>query len=492
MNLQRFRSERRRASQDHDCEATPKVGEPQGHVVFALGDSSTPHAVELALECREVWSAKVSATPPTTLNVWKSVTTSTKKPSPRVRVRRWVTMETTSGILLMAAAAIALIWANSPWRAGYAALAETTIGPESLHLNLSLATWAADGLLAIFFFVVGVELKHELVAGSLRKPREAAVPVFAAVGGMLIPALLFVIIVLTLGDTSALPGWAIPTATDIAFALAILAIFGRGLPRALRTFLLTMAVVDDLLAIIIIALFYTESIDLVSLLLSLVAIALFGFVVRSRRPHWWLLVPLALIAWGFMHDAGVHATIAGVILGFTVPAKLIHGEKETRTHVFDDAVRPTSSGIALPVFAFFAAGVSLGGDESASSVVMQPVVAAIVLGLVAGKVIGVLGTTALITKVTKFRLADSIGLRDLLPIGFLTGIGFTVSLLIAELSFPDSVHTTGAKLAILIGTAAAAILAAFSLRWDSRLARKRDMNEDGIPDRDKALIEDED
>jgi len=419
------------------------------------------------------------------------VTTSVKKLSPRKRVRRWVTMETTSGILLMAAAAIALIWANSPWSEGYTALAETVVGPAALHLDLPLATWAADGLLAIFFFVVGVELKHELIAGSLRKPREAAVPVFAAVGGMLFPALLFTIVVLTMGDSSALSGWAIPTATDIAFALAVLAIFGRGLPRALRTFLLTMAVVDDLLAIVIIALFYTESIDLMSLLFSLIAIALFAFVVRSRKPVWWLLIPLAIVAWVFMHNSGVHATIAGVVLGFTVPAKVMFGEKETRTHVFDDAVRPTSSGIALPIFAFFAAGVSLVGDESVSSVIVQPVVAAIIVGLVLGKIVGVLGTTALITKVTKFRLADSIGLRDLLPIGFLTGIGFTVSLLIAELSFPDSEHTTGAKLAILIGTAVAAVFAAISLRWDSRLARKRDMNEDGIPDKNRELIDGE-
>ncbi len=194
-----------------------------------------------------------------------------------------------------------------------------------------------------------------------------------------------------------------------------------------------------------------------------------------------------------MHESGVHATIAGVMLGFTVPARVMFGEKDTRTHIFDDAVRPFSSGIALPIFAFFAAGVSFIGDESFGSVIVQPVVAAIVIGLVLGKIIGVLGTTALITKVTKFRLADSIGLRDLLPIGFLTGIGFTVSLLIAELSYSNSEHhTTGAKLAILIGTALAAVFAAISLRWDSRLARKRDMNEDGIPDKNKFLIEDED
>ncbi|MCB0887391.1 MAG: Na+/H+ antiporter NhaA, partial [Propionibacteriaceae bacterium] len=151
-------------------------------------------------------------------------------------------METTSGVLLLVAAAVALLWANSPWREAYAALSDFTVGPAALHLSLPMSAWAADGLLAVFFFVVGVELKHELVAGSLRHPREAAVPVLAAVGGMALPAVLFVAVILLAGDREALHGWAIPTATDIAFALAVLAIFGRGLPRALRTFLLTLAV----------------------------------------------------------------------------------------------------------------------------------------------------------------------------------------------------------------------------------------------------------
>ena len=395
----------------------------------------------------------------------------------RRRVNQWVTMEATSGILLLVAAAVALLWANSPWREAYAALSDFTVGPAALHLSLPMSAWAADGLLAVFFFVVGVELKHELVAGSLRHPREAAVPVLAAVG-----------------DDLAVPrpdGGAIPTATVIAFALAVLAIFGRGLPRALRTFLLTLAVVDDLLAIIVIAVFYTSAIDAVALAAAIGFVILFGLVVRSRRPRWWLLLPLALAAWGFMHASGVHATIAGVLLGFTVPARAVHGEQHVRTHDFDDAVRPFSSGIALPVFAFFSAGVSLVSGAGPAAVLGQPVVPAIVLGLVVGKLVGVLGTTAVVTRLTPLRLPDAIGLRDLLPVGFLTGIGFTVSLLIAELSFPDGTHTAGAKIAILIATLLAAVAAAILLRWDARKARSEDMNEDGVADQDIARIGDE-
>ncbi|MDN6017417.1 MAG: Na+/H+ antiporter NhaA, partial [Bifidobacterium mongoliense] len=297
---------------------------------------------------------------------------------------------------------------------------------------------------------------------------------------------------LAAGDTEALRGWAIPTATDIAFALAVLAIFGRGLPRALRTFLLTLAVVDDLLAIVVIAVFYTTGIDIIALACALGLVVLFGVMVRMRRPQWWLLVPLALAAWGFMHASGVHATIAGVLLGFTVPARIIHGEPEPRTHRLDDAIRPFSSGIALPVFAFFSAGVSLIDGEGPAAILGQPVVLAIVAGLVLGKLLGVLGMTALVAKLTPLRLPDAIGIRDLLPVGLLTGIGFTVSLLIAELSFPDTEHTDGAKIAILIGTLIAAISAAMMLRWDARKARNADMNEDGQPDRDIARIGDDD
>ncbi|MCW5953256.1 MAG: Na+/H+ antiporter NhaA, partial [Propionibacteriaceae bacterium] len=198
------------------------------------------------------------------------------------------------------------------------------------------------------------------------------------------------------------------------------------------------------------------------------------------------LIPIGMVAWGFMHASGVHATIAGVALGFTVPAFAVHDETHPRTHQLDDAVRPFSAGFALPVFAFFAAGVTFtGGSES---VFTQPVFLATMVALVAGKLLGVLGTTALVTGLTPFRLPDSIGLRDLLPIGFLCGIGFTVSLLISELSFEDGTHFRAAKVGILAGSLLAAILGAVLLRWDARIARTADMNADGVPDQDASVI----
>ncbi|MCB7136557.1 Na+/H+ antiporter NhaA [Cellulosimicrobium marinum] len=414
-------------------------------------------------------------------------------PSALARVRRWASRETTGGALLIGAAILALVWANSPWRDAYITLSDTVVGPSSpLHLDLSLEAWAADGLLAIFFFVVGLELKHEFVAGSLRNPKQAGVPMLAAVGGMAVPALIFVVVLMVTGDSSALHGWAIPTATDIAFALGVLAVFGRGLPAAIRTFLLTLAVVDDLLAIIIIAIFYTADLDWTFLGLSFAAVALYALLVRSRRPRWWFLLPVALVAWAFMHESGVHATIAGVLLGFMVPAVAVHGEADSRTHRYEAAIRPVSQGIALPVFAFFAAGVTfVGGDEGLSGILAQPVVLAIVLGLVLGKLVGVLGVTALVTRVTPLRLAAGIGVRDLLPVGFLAGIGFTVSLLIAELSYPDAIHTDGAKIAILVASTLAAVLAALTLRWDAKRARTNDMNRDDLPDNVTDFIGDE-
>ncbi|AZG45210.1 Na+/H+ antiporter NhaA [Gordonia insulae] len=419
------------------------------------------------------------------------MSTSADQPSTRQRFRRWVSLDVTSGALLMVAAVAAVVWANSPWRDAYDSLISTEFGPESLHLHLSLAEWAADGLLAIFFFIVGVELKQEFVAGSLRDLKLAGVPIVAAIGGMVVPALFYAAVV-AIGDPEALRGWAIPTATDIAFALAVLAIFGRGLPLALRTFLLTLAVVDDLLGITVIATFYTETIDFVMFGAALAVIAVFGFLVRRRRPRWRglipiVLIPVAVVAWALMHASGVHATVAGVLLGFTVPALAVFGEKSSRTHQFDVAVRPTSSAVALPVFAFLSAGVTIVGESG----IVQPVSIGIFVGLVVGKVVGVMGATAIMTRLTPLRLPDSIGVRDLLPIGMLTGVGFTVALLIAELSFEHGSddHASAAKAAILVASLVAALGAAALLRLDARRQREPDMNRDGIDDRDIAVIE---
>lgn len=402
--------------------------------------------------------------------------------SARTRITSWVSRETTGGMLLLGAAVIAIVWANSPWREAYASLSGLRLGPAALHLDLALAGWAADGLLAVFFFVVGLELKHELVSGSLREPRQAAVPMLAAVGGMVVPATLFVAVVLTTGDRSALGGWAIPTATDIAFALAVLAIFGRGLPTAVRTFLLTLAVVDDLLAIVVIAVFYTDSLTWGPLVLAVVGLVLFRLLVRARQVRGWLLLPLAVVVWALVHASGVHATVAGVAMGFLVPALVVHGEAETRVRRFERTWKPLSSGVALPVFAFFAAGVTVVG-ASVSETLGQGVALGVVVGLVVGKCAGILGTTWLVTRLTPLRLAQGIGVRDLLPVGLLAGIGFTVSLLVVELSFdPVSAHGTGAKVAVLLGSVLSAGLGAAALRHDARQTRDDDMNRDGVPD----------
>jgi Na+:H+ antiporter, NhaA family len=410
----------------------------------------------------------------------------TPPPSRRGRARNWVSRETTGGALLIIAATLALVWANSPWREAYQDLSATTVGPhlDWLHLDLSLSTWAADGLLAIFFFVVGLELKHEFVAGSLRQPKTAGVPMIAAVGGMAVPALVFAGVVVATGDTTALGGWAIPTATDIAFALAVLAVFGKGLPAAIRTFLLTLAVVDDLLAIIVIAVFYTATVSWGPLGLAALGLVLFRVLVTLRRPPLWAIVPLAVVVWVLVHESGVHATVAGVAMGFLVPALAVHGEETTRTSRFEHFWSPISAGIALPVFAFFAAGVSMVDDGGLLEVLGQGVALGIISGLLVGKCIGILGTTWLLTRFTPLRLAPGIGLRDLLPVGLLAGIGFTVSLLISELSFgEESIHGHGAKAAVLTASVLAAILAAFALRHDARRNdRTNDMNDDGMPD----------
>ena len=391
----------------------------------------------------------------------------------RARFARWSGLETTSGALLLGAAALALGWANSPWREGYAALGDAVVGPGALGLDLPVATWAADGLLALFFFVVGLELKQEIVAGSLRDPHRAAVPVLAAVGGMLVPAAIYLAVVTTAGDGAAQHGWAIPTATDIAFALGVLAVFGRGVPVALRLFLLTLAVVDDLLAIVVIAAFYTADLSVGHLLGALAGVLVFAVAARTVRVRSLVLPAIGVVTWVLMHHSGVHATVAGVLLGAVVPARALGTERVARTVALERRVRPFSTVVALPLFAFFSAGVTVIGEGGIGDLVREPVVAAVAAGLLLGKITGVLGVTAIVTGVTRLRLPPGIGLRDLVPIGLLTGIGFTVSLLIAELSFTDPGRTAGAKLAVLGASALAALAGAAALRWDAARADLR-------------------
>jgi NhaA family Na+:H+ antiporter len=398
------------------------------------------------------------------------------------RVAAVLRRETVGGVLLLVGTVIALVWANSSWSDAYAALRDTRVGPSSLHLDLTLGAWAADGLLAIFFFVAGLELKREFVAGDLRDPRRAALPVAAAVGGMAVPALIYVLVNLGTGD-GALRGWAIPTATDIAFALAVLAVISTHLPTALRTFLLTLAVVDDLLAITIIAVFYTAELSAGFLALSLVSIAVFGLLVQKQIRSPWLLVPLAVLAWSLMHASGVHATVAGVLLAFTVP--VTPGTAERFEHRF----RPLSAGVAVPVFAFFAAGVTVGGLSGLADALADTIALGIVTALVVGKTAGITAATWLVARFTRAELDDDLSWWDVVGLALLGGIGFTVSLLIGELAFgAGSVRDEHAKVGVLVGTVAAAALAAVLLRLRNRryrqiaVAEQLDTDRDGIPD----------
>jgi NhaA family Na+:H+ antiporter len=419
-----------------------------------------------------------------------------------LRIAAILRTETVGGALLLVATAAALIWANSPAAGAYFGLRDLKLGYAPWHLELSVGHWASDGLLALFFFIAGLELKREFVSGDLRRPSRAVVPVAAAVGGVALPAIIYSVIVWNQG-ADALRGWAIPTATDIAFALAVLAVINTHLPSALRTFLLTLAVVDDLIAIGIIAFFYSSGLQPALLLAALVPLALFAWLVQKRISHWFLLLPLAAATWALVHASGIHATVAGVLLGFTVPVAASRRDPRTSdsgtagsvadgpgmAERLEHRLRPLSAGFAVPVFAFFSAGVALGGFSGLASALADPVALGIVTALIVGKALGVFGATFLVTKTTRAQLDAGLKWVDVAGLAILAGVGFTVSLLIAELSFGSgSAHDDHAKVAILTGSLTAAVLAAVVLKARNRHYRRleaeeaRDDDGDGVPD----------
>lgn len=377
------------------------------------------------------------------------------KPSIIQRYRNALKNETIAGLVLIIGAVIALIWANFPIEAArdaYAHFANFQIGAEAIHLNLSLADWAADGLLAIFFFVVGLELKQEFAIGSLRDIRKALVPMIAAVFGMVGPILVYTAIQL-IGQSGHFEGWAIPVATDIAFALAVLGLFGKGLPPAARTFLMTLAVVDDLLGIILIAVFFASNLNFLALFISLALIAVFAIIVQKRITKWYILWPIGILAWYFMHLSGVHATISAVALGMMVPAIQRKQEAEPLTAVFTHKLEFYSAGLVLPIFAFFAAGVNVVDSGGLASMLSDPIAIGVYLGLPIGKMIGITGSVFVMIKVFRLRLGKSLQIKDILPISLIAGIGFTVSLLIATLSYDaSSAYGAHARVAVLVGT----------------------------------------
>lgn len=371
--------------------------------------------------------------------------------------------ETVGGALMLAAAVVALVWANVS-AGSYAAMRHFQLGP------LDLEHWVADGLLAIFFFVAGLELKRELTVGALSRPAQALVPIVAALCGMAVPAAIYAIVNLTL-TTGHPEGWAIPMATDIAFALAILGLVGSRLPTGLRAFLLTLAIVDDLGSIAVIAVFFAHGLSALWLLAALGCAGLWLLLQWRRIRGWYLYLPLGILCWWCMYASGVHATVAGVLLGLLTSSNASRGPSVV--DVWEHRWRPVSAGVAVPIFALFAAGVPVSADKLAAALT-SPVGIGVVLGLIVGKFLGVFGGAWLTARLTRAELAKDLRWSEIASVSLLAGVGFTVALLISDLAFAgEPALQEVAKTGVLVGSVIAAILASISLRRRTR-SRLRD------------------
>lgn len=420
-------------------------------------------------------------------------------------IERVLQKETIGGGLILFAAVFAIVLSNTVFADEYFAIRETylSFAVGDWSWKISIGHFTADGLLAIFFFLIGLELKREFIVGELRDFRHAVVPIAAALGGVVVPAAIY--LAFTQGVDGAARGWAIPIATDIAFALAVLAVVGTSLPLALRTFLLTLAVVDDLIGITVIALFYTEDINWTPMIGVVVGLALYGFLAQRYallfrlRPGsaWLILLPIGIIVWFFMYSTGVHATIAGVLLGMLVPVKPTKydrglsgdGDFQGLAEIFEHRFRPLSAGIAVPLFAFFAAGVNVGSLQEFIQTLGEPITLGIMTALIVGKTVGVTVATFLVTRLPGISLPRGIAWIDMVGIALLAGIGFTVSLLIGELSFGQgTLLGDEAKIGILVGSLGAAVVASLLLLSRNRhylatvQSEKADRDGDGIPD----------
>jgi len=364
-------------------------------------------------------------------------------------VGRLLRQETVGGAVVLVAALAAVLWANSPWGDAYESLRHLEIGP------LDVEHWAADGALTLFFYVAGLELKREFAVGSLSRPADALVPIVAACAGVAVPAIIFVT-VNSMVEGGSLEGWAIPAATDIAFALAVLAVVGSRLPSSLRAFLLTLAVVDDLVVIVIIAAFYTSELHLDALLVALGLLVVFALLQKFRGESWLWYVPLSLAIWWFTHESGIHATIAGVAMGLLTRVRPDPGEEKSPAERLEHTLTPVSAGIAVPFFALLSAGVVV---EMGPALFTDPVVIGVALGLVVGKPVGVMLGAWGVTKLTRAELNEELTWRDVTGVAVLAGVGFTVALLVADLSYGGT-EAEHAKTAVLGGSLVAATLAA--------------------------------
>lgn len=400
--------------------------------------------------------------------------------------------ERISGLIMLGFALAGLLLANLPFTSTiFESVSHTQIGIPYTNISMSIGHWVQDGVLTIFFLTVGLDLKHELVAGSLSDPRAAAMPMICAVGGMIMPPILFVgtvtlfsefhagqeIMRLTSGALPSLEmvrdGWAIPTATDIAFSLAVLALFAASLPKALRAFLMTLATVDDLLGIALIALFFSSLNDWYWFVGVLVCGLLWTMLVRLKRVPWPLVAIVGIFAWIMMYQAGVHPTLAGVMVGLFTPAHLVHGEKTLRAERYREKIQPLSSLFALPVFALFATGVHF--ETFTLELFISPIVIAITIALVIGKPLGIMLTAWVAKSFIGLKVPDKLRVFDLLPTACACGIGFTVSLLIASLAYSDADLSGEARFGVLVASLIAAGVSGYLLSVQSKAMYKRSL-----------------
>ena len=365
--------------------------------------------------------------------------------------------EAIGGVVLVVAAVVAVAWANVG--TGYASFwhRELTLGSGTWALHEDYRDWVNDGLMTVFFFVVGIEIKRELVVGELRGVRAAALPAIAALGGVLVPIVLFLVIV---GGGDASRGWGVPMATDIAFAVGVLSLIGRRATQGSKLYLLSVAVVDDVLAIIVIAIFYSTHLSLPWLLVAVATVALIVAMRRFATSPWWYVVP-AFVLWFATFESGVHATLAGVALGLLTPAGLFHGRPVLAG--LEHRLHPISVFVVVPIFALANAGVDLGGG-AVRDAFDRPVTWAIVVGLVIGKLVGISGATFLALRLRAGVLPAGMRKAEIVPVAALGGIGFTVALFIADLAFADPITEVDAKVGIFAASIAAVIVGGVLLR----------------------------
>ena len=370
------------------------------------------------------------------------------------RGTRFLRTEAGGGFALFAGSLIALLWVNVFGAAGYESVWHTQldIGIGDLSIDEDLGHWINDGLMTLFFFLISLEIKREVVHGDLRRPRQAALPVIAAAGGVILPVILYLALA---SGTSATHGWGIPMATDAAFAIAALVLLGERVGAGAKLFLVTIAVVDDVAAILVIAVAYTSDLSLPWLV---AALALLGAVVVMQRlgiNRVTAYVLVGILVWIATLESGVHATIAGVALALLTPARAINGRNLIED--LEDRIHPWTSFLVLPLFALANAGVELGGDTLSEGDGAQ-VALAVAVALIVGKLVGISTATALAVRLRLGVLPKGVDLRSVIGIAALGGIGFTVSLFIASLSFDDPVLVDSAKIGILAGSIASAAL----------------------------------